>query len=89
MTLTSWFKVAYYTFLIANNKDADQTARIHRLICAFDVSKQPSGFLASRPNHVNQSILIKEMQQIAETVLNSLFLVFSCQFDKVSVKQKC
>ena len=33
-----------------NNKGADQTARMRRLVCAFVVRKPPkTGFLASRP----------------------------------------
>ena len=30
-------KYRYYTFLAANNKGADQTARMRRMICAFVV----------------------------------------------------
>ena len=34
----------------ANNKDADQTARMRRLVCAFVVHNPPkTGFLATRP----------------------------------------
>ena len=40
----------YFTFQIANNKCADQTARMHRLVCAFVVRKQQSqGFLRQGP----------------------------------------
>ena len=43
-------KLGYYTFHIANNKGTDQTAWMHRLVCAFVVRKpQKTGFLASRP----------------------------------------
>ena len=31
-----------FTFQIANNKGADQTARMHSLVCAFVVRKQQS-----------------------------------------------
>ena len=31
---------SYFTFQIANNKGADQTARMHMLVCAFVVHKQ-------------------------------------------------
>ena len=31
---------SFYTFQRANNKGADQTARMRRLICAFDVRVQ-------------------------------------------------
>ena len=31
-----------FTFQIANNKGADQTARMRRLVCAFVVQKQQS-----------------------------------------------
>ena len=40
----------YLTFQIANDKGADQTARMRRLICAFVVRNQEkSGFLVSMP----------------------------------------
>ena len=40
----------YDTFEKANNKGADQTAQMRRLVCAFVVRKPPkAGFLASRP----------------------------------------
>ena len=40
----------YFTFQIANDKGADQTARMRRLICAFVVRNQEkSGFLVSMP----------------------------------------
>ena len=43
-------KLEYGIFRKANNKDADQTARMHRLVCAFVVRKPPmTGFFASRP----------------------------------------
>ena len=39
------------TFQKANNKGADQTVRMRRLVCAFAVRKPPkTGFLTSRPN---------------------------------------
>ena len=43
-------KLIYDTFRKANNKDADQTARMRRLVCAC-VVRQPlkTGFLAWRP----------------------------------------
>ena len=31
---------SYFTFQIANNKGADQTAQMRRLVCAFVVCKQ-------------------------------------------------
>ena len=40
--------VCYFTFQIVINKGADQTARMCRLVCAFVVRKQQSGFLALR-----------------------------------------
>ena len=33
---------SYFFFQIANNKGAEQTARMHRLVCAFVVCKQQS-----------------------------------------------
>ena len=40
----------YDTFVIANNKGADYTVRMRRLVCACVVRKPPkTGFLASRP----------------------------------------
>ena len=36
---------------IGNNTGADQSARMRRLVCAFDVCKRlKTGFLASRPS---------------------------------------
>ena len=36
----------------ANNKGADQTVRMGRLVCTFDVCKPPkTGFLTSRPKY--------------------------------------
>ena len=44
-------KFTYDTFQNANNRGADQTARMRRLVCACVVRKPPkTGFLASRPN---------------------------------------
>ena len=43
-------KLRYGTFQNANNKGADQTARMRRLICACVVCKpRKTGFLTSRP----------------------------------------
>ena len=43
-------KIKYGTFQKTNNKGADQTAQMRRLICACVVRKPPmTGFLASRP----------------------------------------
>ena len=43
-------KFRYATFQKANNKGADQTARMRRLVCACVVRKPlKTGFLASRP----------------------------------------
>ena len=40
----------YFTFQKENDKGADKTARMRRLICAFDVRNQEkSGFLVSMP----------------------------------------
>ena len=40
----------YFTFQIANNKGADQTARMRRLVCAFCCSQATkSGFITLRP----------------------------------------
>ena len=35
-----------------NNKGADQTARMRKLVCALAVHNHWSDFLASRPNYV-------------------------------------
>ena len=43
-------KLTYDTFKKANNKGADQAARIRRLVCACVIRNTPkTGFLASRP----------------------------------------
>ena len=36
----AWSKFDCYTFHILNNKGADQTVRMHRLVCAFVVRRQ-------------------------------------------------
>ena len=38
----------YFTFQIAKNKGADQTARVRRLVCAFVFCKQQSKSFSSR-----------------------------------------
>ena len=44
---------SYFTFQIANNKGADQTAQMRRLVCAFVVRKQQShGFWCRGPYDV-------------------------------------
>ena len=56
-TETSWknrnfacSKLRYGDFQTANNKGADQTARMRSLVCAFVVRKpRKTGFLATRP----------------------------------------
>ena len=46
----AWSKLDYCALQIANNKGADQTARMRRLVCACVVRKTPkTGFLMSRP----------------------------------------
>ena len=45
-----WSKLDNYAFQIENNKGADQTARMRRLVCAIVFRKPPkTGFLMSRP----------------------------------------
>ena len=49
-------KFSYGTFKKANNKGADQTARMRRLVCACVVRKPPkTGFLATRPKCKNDT----------------------------------
>ena len=53
-TKNIWRIKRYMTFLlylhIANDKGADQTARMHTLVCGFVVPNQEkSGFLVSMP----------------------------------------
>ena len=50
---SAWSKFTYITIQNGNNKGADQTARMRRLVCACVVHKPPkTGFLASRPKKV-------------------------------------
>ena len=45
-------------FQTANNKGADQTARMHRLVLAFVVCKPPkTGFLVTRPDFEASDVL--------------------------------
>ena len=55
-------KIWYDTFQKANNKSADQTAWMRRLVCAFVVRKPPkTGFLKSRPIwKLSQTKIIKD-----------------------------
>ena len=47
---TETSKLRYGTSQKANNKRADQTARMRRLVCAFVVRRpRKTGFLGSRP----------------------------------------
>ena len=51
----TYSKVNYGTFQKANNKGADQTVHMRRLVCACVVYKPPqTGFLTSRPNYVSE-----------------------------------
>ena len=42
-------KFIYNTFYKANNKGADQSVRMRRLVCAFVHKPQKTGFFTSRP----------------------------------------
>ena len=66
----SWSR--YGTFQLANNKGADQTARMRRLVCACVVRKPPkSGFLASRPSHnADQATTYRGSYMSAHVLLN-------------------
>ena len=66
---TSYDKCSYYSFQKVNNKVADQTARICRLLCNFVVHIQQSGFLALRSN-----------RSLVETINDnfSTFLLLEC-----------
>ena len=45
-------EITYDAFQKANNKGADQTVQIHRLVCTCVVRKNPkTGFLESRPRY--------------------------------------
>ena len=49
----------YDTFQKANNKGADQTARMRRLVCACVVRKHPkTGFLMLGPNYRTDTVPI-------------------------------
>ena len=47
-----WGTESHFTFQIANNEGADQTARMHRLVCALVVRKQQSQFFRRDPYDV-------------------------------------
>ena len=50
--LNACIKFRYDTFKKANNKGADQSARMRRLVCAFVVRKPPkTSFLAQGPKY--------------------------------------
>ena len=53
---TNLLFLRYDTFHKANNKDADQSARMPRLVCAFVVRKPPKTvFVATRPIYAKAS----------------------------------
>ena len=52
--------LTYGAFQKTNNKGADQTARMRRLVCAFVVRKPPkTGFLATGPNYTYPYLVFK------------------------------
>ena len=52
-------KPRYDTFQKANNKGADQTARMRRLVCACVIRNTPkTGFLAPRPNYIEYLLTV-------------------------------
>ena len=77
--------INYGTFQKANNKGADQTARMRRLVCACVVRKPPkTGFLASRPIYfymfpaLNLKVFVE--CTVIENVINfKLFFCFCSQ----------
>ena len=63
------------TFQNANNKDADRTARMRRLVCAF-VDRQPpkTGFLATKqPCH--HRAMMAQTSQIKTQIIRSVTLL--------------
>ena len=61
-----------------NNKGADQTARMHRLVCACFVRKPPkTGFLASRPILVQVSHRLEKYLNLWDCLEMSLKLKFA------------
>ena len=56
-----------------NNKEADQTARMRRLVCACFVRQPPmTGFLASRPNFI---MLINVTMPITVDILTFMNMI--------------
>ena len=64
------------TFQNANNKGADQSARMRRLVWVFVVRKQPKTVFSRRGPNVN-------MKQRLHFILRRLVQVFSAVFVKV------
>ena len=46
-----WRIKSYFTFQIVNNKGADQTARMRRLVCAYVIRKQQSQDFSRRGSY--------------------------------------
>ena len=63
----------YFTFQIANNKGADQTARMRRLVCAFVVRKQQSqGF------RVEANMLLNSGLRMTTGLAHTLYMYSVC-----------
>ena len=56
----STFSTLTYTFQRLNNKVADQTVRLRRLVCAFVIEMQlPLVFFATRPiTHISVTVVL-------------------------------
>ena len=72
----------YHTLQEENNKDADQTAWMHRLVCVFVASMQPSGFLASRPIYEASRVI-----DITETYVASGYNEGMCIIKSKKIKK--
>ena len=74
-------KLRYDTFQKANNKGADQSARMRRLVCACVVCKpRKTGFLASRPSYnINVTLSVKLSTVLYFIALNWIRLANSAK----------
>ena len=62
---------SYVSFHRVNNEGADQTARMHRLVCIFDIRMQQSPIFSWRSPYYVHSCLVCSLDLILYISVNS------------------
>ena len=79
----------YYSIQAANNKGADQTARMRRLICAFVVRIwHKSGFLISHTTSSTFESTLAGLVDINESKLSCLGMFYYCKLTTQQVSTR-